>query len=196
MSFANLFWLRRYEEMIEVGEELVLENPNQVQVWYGLARAHLALGNYEQAIYILDQQGLPEKVFVDSRRANGIETLMTFADALNANGQAEMAREYADFVSGIMNRLTLTGAPKAWWPNMYEACGQSIVGEDELALETLERVVESPGLLWYPVLVDSPCFQKFEDEPRYQAVVQSVERRQEILRDRLPDTLQRLGVMQ
>ena len=38
--------------------------------------------------------------------------------------------------------------------------------------------------------------QKFKDEPRYQAVVQSVERRQEILRDRLPDTLQRLRVMQ
>jgi tetratricopeptide (TPR) repeat protein len=196
MSFANLFWLRRYEEMIEVGEELVLENPNQVQVWYGLARAHLALGNYEQAIYILDQQGLPEKVFVDSRRANGIETLMTFADALNVNGQSERAREYADFVSGIMHRLTLTGAPKAWWPNMYEACGQSIVGQDELALETLERVVESPGLLWYPVLVDAPCFRKFADEPRYQAVVQSVEQRQEVLRDRLPDTLQRLRVMQ
>lgn len=196
MSFANLFWLRRYEEMINVGEELVLENPNQVQVWYGLARAHLALGNYEQAIYILDGQDLPEKVFVDSRRANGIETLMTFADALNANGQAEKAHEYADFVAGIMNRLTLTGAAKAWWPNLYKACGLSIVGEDELALETLERVMESPGLLWYPVLVDSPCFQKFENEPRYQAVVQSVERRQEILRDRLPDTLQRLRVMQ
>jgi TolB-like protein/DNA-binding winged helix-turn-helix (wHTH) protein/Tfp pilus assembly protein PilF len=196
MSFANLFWLRRYEEMIEVGEELVLENPNQVQVWYGLARAHLALGNYEQAIYILDQEGLPEKVFVDSRRANGIETLMTFADALSATGQAEKAREYADFVSGIMHGVSSTGAPKAWWPNLYEACGLSIVGEDELALETLERVVESPGLLWYPVLVDAPCFKKFEGEPRYQAVVESIERRQEILRDRLPDTLQRLRVMQ
>ena len=79
---------------------------------------------------------------------------------------------------------------------MYEACGQSIVGQDELALETLERVVESPGLLWYPVLVDAPCFRKFADEPRYQAVVQSVEQRQEVLRDRLPDTLQRLRVMQ
>ena len=194
MSFYNLFWLRRYEEMIEVGEELVLENPNQVRIWYGLARAHLALGNYEQAIYILDQQGLPEKVFVDSRRAPGIETLMTFADALNENEEAEKAHEYAEFVNGIMNRLILTGSPKAWWPNMYEACGLSIVGEDELALETLERVVESPGLLWYPVLVDSPCFQKFKDEPRYQAVVQSVELRQEILRDRLPDTLQRFRV--
>jgi hypothetical protein len=77
---------------------------------------------------------------------------------------------------------------------MYEACARSVLGEDELALEILERVVESPGLLWYPVLVDSPCFRKFKDEPRYQAVVQSVELRQKILRDRLPDTLQRFRV--
>ena len=196
MSFMNLYWLRRYEEMIEVGEELVLENPNQVQVWYGLARAHVALGNYERAIDMLDRQGLPEKVFVDTRRANGIETLMIYADALNANGQTEKAHEYAEFVNGIMSRLILTGSEKAWWPNLYEACGQSILGEDELALETLERVMESPGLLWYPVLVDSPCFKKFKDEPRYQAVVKSVEQRQKILRDRLSDTLQRFRVAQ
>ena len=194
MSFGNLYWLRRYEEMIDVGEELVLDNPNQVQVWYGLARAHVALGNYERAIDLLDRQGLPEKVFVDTRRANGIETLMIYADALNANGQTKKAREYAEFVIGIMSRVILTGAEKAWWPNLYEACGQSILEEDELALEILERVMESPGLLWYPVLVDSPCFQKFKDEKRYQAVVKSVERRQEILRDRLPETLQRFRV--
>lgn len=193
-SFINLYWLRRYEETIEVGEELVFENPNQVQVWYALARAHLALGNAERAIYILASQGLPEKVFVDSRRANGIEALMVYADALKADGQIEKAREYAEFVIGIMSGVIQTGAENAWWPNLYEACGRSILGEDELALELLGRVVESPGLLWYPVLVDSPCFQKFEGEPRYQDVVQSIERRQETLRDRLPDTLQRYKV--
>jgi len=195
-SFTNLYWLRRYEEMIDVGEDLILENPNQVQIWYGLARAHVALGNYEQAIYLLERQGLPERVFVDSRRANGIEVLMIYADALNENGQSEKAHESAEFVAGIMSRLILTGSQKAWWPNMYEACARSVLGEDELALETLERVVESPGLLWYPILVDSPCFQKFKDEPRYQAVVQSVELRQEILRDRLTATLQRFRVVQ
>ena len=195
-SFANLYWLRRYEEMIEVGEDLVLENPNQVQIWYGLARAHLALGDHEQAIYILERQGLPEKVLVDSRRANGIEAMMIYADALNANGQSKKAHESAEFIAGIMSRLILTGSQKAWWPIMYEACARSVLGEDELALETLERVVESPGLLWYPVLVDSPCFQRFKDEPRYQAVVQSVELRQTILRDRLTDTLQRFRVVQ
>ena len=194
-SFSNLYWLRQYAEMIEVGEDLALENPNQVQIWYGLARARLALGDYEQAIYLLERQGLPEKVLVDSGRANGIEAMMIYADALNANGQSKKAHESAEFVAGIMSRLILTGSQKAWWPNMYEACAQSVLGEDELALETLERVVESPGLLWYPILVDSPCFQKFKDEPRYQAVVQSVELRQKILRDRLPDTLQRFRVV-
>ncbi|NNE61949.1 MAG: tetratricopeptide repeat protein, partial [Woeseia sp.] len=194
MSFINLFWLRRYEEMIDVGEDLVLENPNQVQVWYGLARAHLALGNYERAIDMLERQGLPERVFVDSRRANGIETLMTYADALNANGQIDAAHVSAKFVNGIMSRLIVTGSQKAWWPNLYEACGHSILGQDEQALDVLETVKESPGLLWYPVLVDYPCFQKFKDESRYQAVVKSVEQRQQMLRDRLPATLQRFSV--
>jgi len=196
MSFGNLYWLRRYEEMIDVGEDLILENPNQVQVWFGLARAHSALGDYEQAIYLLERQGLPEKVLVDSRRANGIEAMMIYADALNANGQSKKALESAEFVAGIMSRLILTGSQKAWWPIMYEACARSVMGEDELALEILARVVESPGLLWYPILLDSPCFQKFKDEPRYQAVVQSVELRQKILRDRLTDTLQRFRVVQ
>ncbi|NNF61509.1 MAG: tetratricopeptide repeat protein [Gammaproteobacteria bacterium] len=193
-SFINLYWFRRYQEMIEVGSDLALENPNQVQIWYGLARAHLALGDYEQAIYILDRQGLPERVFVDTRRANGIETLMIYADALNANGQFEKAHEFAEFVNGIMSRLRQTGSQNAWWPIMYEACGYSILGEDKLALETLERVMDSPGLLWYPVLVDSPCFRKFKDEKRYKAVVNSVELRQKVLRDRLPETLQRFKV--
>jgi TolB-like protein/tetratricopeptide (TPR) repeat protein/DNA-binding winged helix-turn-helix (wHTH) protein len=195
-SFGNLFWLRQYEEMIEVGEDLVLDNPNQVQIWYGLARAHLALGNFEQAIYVLERQGLPEKVIVDTRRANGLQALMTYADALNVSGQTDKAHEYAEFVSGIMRGVIRTGSEKAWWPNLYEACARSVLGEDALALQSLERVVESPGLLWYPVLVDSPCFQKFKDEPRYQAVVRSVELRQEILRDRLSDTLQRFRVVQ
>jgi TolB-like protein/DNA-binding winged helix-turn-helix (wHTH) protein/Tfp pilus assembly protein PilF len=195
MSFGNLYWLRRYEEMIEVGEELAFENPNQVQIWFGLARAYLALGDAEQAVYLLERQGLPETVFVDTRRANGIEALMTYADALNANGQIEKARESAEFVVFIMSKLIETGSQKAWWPNMYEACARSVLGEDELALDILERVVESPGLLWYPILLDSPCFQKFKGEPRYQAVVQSIELRQKILRDRLTATLQRFRVL-
>jgi len=195
-SFNVLYWERRYEEMIELGEDLVFEHPNQIQLWYGLARAYTATGRFEQAIHVLEQQGLPETVYVDTRRANGTEALMTYADAINATGDVDRAREIADWIAPSMRRLSLTGSEKAWWPNLYEACARSILGEDERALDLLQRVAESPGLVWYPVLVDSLCFQKFSSEPRYTSVVDAVELRQKLLRDRLTATLQRFRVTQ
>ena len=189
-SFSPLYWERRYDEMIDLVEELLLDQSNQVQIWYGLARALVATGQYDQAIYVLRRQNLPENALVDSRRANGVEALVTLADALNENGQPEEARRYALWVAQHMRRLALTGSEKAWWPNLYEACAQSILGEDEIALDRLEVIPDSPGLVWYPVLVDSPCFRKFGNEPRYQAVVQAVEERMKDMRDKVPLTLQ------
>lgn len=194
-GFNVFYWLRRYDEMLDVGEDLSIEHPNQVQIWYGLARGYVATGNYENAIRILERQDIPQHAYVDSRRANGIEALMTYADALNEVGRVDEARDIARWVVAYMRRLSLTGSEKAWWPNLYEACARSVLGEDELALDTLQRVTESPGLLWYPVLVDSRCFRKYSDNLKYQSIVQSVEQRQKILRDRLPATLQRFQII-
>ncbi len=191
-SFNVLYWERRYEEMIELGEELVFDQPNQIQLWYGLARAYNATGQYDQAIYVLQSNGLPEQALVDARRANGVEAMVTFADALNETGQTDRAHEYAAWLAESLARLSDTGAGDSWWPNFYEACSLSILGRDDEALAALERVNNSVGLLWYPHLVDAPCFRKFESEPRYRAVVTAYEDRLGDLRDRLPDTLARL----
>lgn len=191
-AFNVLYWERRYEEMIEHGEELVFEQPNQIQVWYGLARAYVATGRYEQAMYVLQSHGLPQNVFVDSRRANGIEALTTLADALNASGNTELAREYATWLAPMFQRLIDTGSSTAWWPHLYLACTQSLLGNDERALQLLELSVQSPGLLWHPVLLDSTCFQKYQEQPTYIDAVKTIERRQANLRERLPATLQRL----
>jgi len=53
----------------------------------------------------------------------------------------------------------------------------------------------SLGLPWMPLLLDSHCFQRFKNEPRYRAVVANVEQRQERLRERLPTTLREQGVL-
>ena len=193
-AFNVLYWQRRYEEMIEHGEELVFEQPNQEQVWFGLARAYAATGRYEQAAYVLRSRNLPENVFVDSRRGNGIEGLVTLADVLNSLGQVELASEYAAWLAALFQRQIDTGATTAWWPHLYQACARSILGEDEQALELIRRSAESPGLLWYPVLADSICFQKYKEEPVYVDAMKTVERRQAELRERLPATLQRLQV--
>ncbi|MDX1480836.1 MAG: tetratricopeptide repeat protein [Woeseiaceae bacterium] len=190
-GFASLYFSRSYEAFIDLVEDLVLENPNQVQLWYGLARAYAATGAYDQAVYVLERQGLPDNVLAESRRTNGTEALANYTDALKHSGQADRARELAlwlqaHYLSGLNN-----GMRNSWWSNLYLACTLSILDDDDRALETLENVTRNTGLVWYPVLRDQPCFRKFVDEPRYQAVVDWVENRKAELRERLPDTLAR-----
>jgi len=73
---------------------------------------------------------------------------------------------------------------------------QSILGEDAKSLDVLERMVNTHGMPWYPMLRDATCFQKFTDEPRYQSVVASMEKRKQELRQRLPETLARFRVLE
>jgi TolB-like protein/DNA-binding winged helix-turn-helix (wHTH) protein/Flp pilus assembly protein TadD len=189
LGFSPLYYLRRYDEFIDLTEDLVLERPNEVQSWFGLARAYVATGRYEQAINVLQRQGLPDVVFVDSRRSNAIEAMVTLADALNASGDTAQARDLATWLKAHFRAFIDTGGPHSWWPNLYLACAQSILGEDDDSLVSLERMVDTPGLPWYPVLKDEACFQKFADDRRYQAVIATIEDRMADLREGLPDTL-------
>jgi TolB-like protein/tetratricopeptide (TPR) repeat protein len=187
--FDIRYWERRYDDMIQIGEELTFNPPVEIQVWYGLARAHAAVGNFDTARYLLESTSLPENAYVASRRANGMEASVTLADSLHQLGEIERARELAAWLASSFSSLSDTGAGDSWWPNLYEACLLSILDEDSDALETLERVNNSIGLLWYPVLMDAPCFRKYKDNRRYQTVVRNYEERLEMLRERLPDTL-------
>lgn len=195
-DFSILYWERRYEEMIELGEELVLDQPNQVQLWFGLAHAYNAIGDFGQAIYVLENQHLPENLYVDSRQGKAIEASVTLADALNASGQQDRAQELAIWLRSFFQAIKSTGGENGWWPNLYESCLQSILGEDEKSLDLLERMVDTVGLPWYPMLKDATCFQKFAEEPRYQSVVSSMEKRMQDLRQRLPETLARFRVIE
>lgn len=190
-AFSPLYYERRYDEFIDLTEELVLDMPGEIQLWYGLGRAYLATGQYEQAIYALQSQGIPEKVTIDARRSNAIEAMVTLADAMKAVGETETAHDLAVWLVRHFNTFNDTGAPYPWWSNLYLSCSLSILGEDAGALDAIERLVDAPGLPWYPVLKDALCFQKFVEEPRYLAVVDSIERRMADLRERLPDTLVR-----
>jgi len=195
-NFNILYWERRYEEMIELGEELVLDQPNQVQLWFVLARAYNAIGNFDQAIYVLENQHLPENLYVDSRQGKIIEASVTLADALNASGQQDRAHELAKWLRSFFQAIKSTGGENGWWPNLYESCLQSILGEDAKSLDLLEGMVDTLGLPPYPLLKDATCFQKFAEEPRYQSVVSSIEKRMQDLRQRLPETLARFRVVQ
>lgn len=193
-----LFWEQNYEELIDLGEELAIDQPNQIQIFFVLARAYVATGRYEQAIYVLQRQGLPQNVFVESRRANAVEAMVTLAEAYLAIGKEERAHELADWLAIHFEDALNNGFDKSWWPAMWLSCTRAILGDDQQALDLLERAVEAPGLLWYPVIQDFYCFQRFKSksDPRYTAAVAAYEKRLAALRNRLPDTLARFQAMQ
>lgn len=191
-AFNLLYWERRYSEMIEAGEDLIFEQPGQPQIWYGLARAALATGQHDLAIRYLHRQDIPARSFNENRRANDNEALVTLADAYKASGDSERATEMASWFKPYLETMLNTGGDRTWWPHLYLACVNSILDDDDAALQSLENMVDAHGIPWYPLLVDEPCFRRLSGQPRYQAVVARIERKMASLRERLPLTLERL----
>ncbi len=54
---------------------------------------------------------------------------------------------------------------------------------------SVARTENSPGLVWYPLLVDSPCLQRYADDIRYVQVVNSVEERMLTLQEEVHESL-------
>ena len=188
-SFNLLYWERRYEEMIELGEELVFDTPHQTQVWYGLARAYAATGRVEQTLNALKGRGLPDHALVEVRRPSDLEALINYTDSLNVAGQQDRAQELAHWIIDHYLKSRANGMERSWFADLAISCSLSILGRDEEALAELERVLRSNGMPWYPVIRDQPCFKRFAGSARYDAVIDQLEQRKTELRDRLPDTL-------
>lgn len=191
-AFNLLYWEQRYDEMIELGDELIFDFPGQPQIWYGMGRAFAATGRYKQAIDYLTRQNVPARAMSENRRANDEEALVSLAGALKAVGQLEHAHELAGWFRPYLVTMLATGAEDAWWPYLYLACVDSILGDRGTALASLERMQDTHGMPWYPLLADAPCFRELAHSPTYAATLRWVEDKQADLRLRLPDTLARL----
>jgi len=154
-----LFLMRRYEELIDQAEFMVIERPQDVDLRYLLAFAYNATGQFESAIHILSTTGQPDTML------------------------EERVRSAAD-TEGFFAR----------WNKAYGACGLAVMGQDDKALEMLQRIEDSPRLPWVPVIMDSFCFQRYAENPAYQALIQFVEERQAAKRKQLPFTLAKFNV--
>jgi hypothetical protein len=115
-------------------------------------------------------------------------------DALHQIGEHALAQEYAEWSRDHMQTQFDTGGGLDWWANAYQACAFEVLGERERALVRIERIPDSPGLIWMPLILDTHCFRRLADEPRYQAVVAALERRMAELRAAVPAALARWGM--
>jgi TolB-like protein/Tfp pilus assembly protein PilF len=185
-----LLLMRRYEDLIDQAEFMVIEQPQDVKLRYWLAFAYNATGQFESAIHILSTTGQPD-TFLEQRvrSAADIEGYFALVNALAGAGQTSMAKELAGFFEA-----ELWDAIPDWWNKAYGACSLAVMEQDDKALETLQRIKDSPRLPWLPVILDSLCFQRYAENPAYQELIQLVEERQAAKRKQLPSTLAEFDV--
>lgn len=188
-SVGLLFKMRRYEKFIDAAQLLMIEQPDDILLRYLLGFAYNATGQYALAVHVLRSTGLPKTVHDEVRQAADLEAHLWLAEAIKGAGDIELARELANW---SIDQGTLLN--DSWWVNIMDGCYRSLLGDDETALRGIDRTIKSVRLPWDNMLRDSPCFQRYTDEPRYQAVVRHFEARRAELLERLPATLAEYGV--
>lgn len=171
----------------------MIEEPDDVEIRYLLARAYDATGAYESAIYVLSSTGLPDSILNDQGRSvSEIEAFMTLTNALIASRLPEAVE------LGLSLAKWNEEVPPWWgdigWIALYRSCNRAVLGRHEDALELLPRIKESRRLAPIAVLRDSSCYQQYAEEPVYLDVVRDQEERRAQLREMLPATLAEFGV--
>jgi TolB-like protein/tetratricopeptide (TPR) repeat protein len=184
-----LFHARRYEDMLDIAEQLIIEEPYDLQLRVTMANAYNAVGQFDFAMLMLTPTGLPESVREGFRSSTEWNGLIAMMNALHGAKEIEMARELAQFALdyGVVEDFD-------WYWNLHTACQLAVLEQDDRARDRLEHMQNGTHLAWDPILRDSPCFERYQDDPVYQATVRYFDERREMLRERLPITLAEFGV--
>ncbi len=186
-----LLRMRRYDEMIDEAELVMIEDPTNMDIRFMLAFAYTATDRFESALRILRSTGLPDTVLEDRVRSYqelwGYITLMNTLAAIGTDEALELSRELAEAFD------------RTWWGDISsiivgKTCTYSLLGRHEEALDLFPQLKESRRLNWYGTLRDSWCFRRYAEEPEYLEAVHHFEERRKQLREQLPSTLAEFGV--
>jgi tetratricopeptide (TPR) repeat protein len=190
------FWLRRrYDELIDLAQIVVIDHPEDLTAKYHLAFAYNAIGDFANARYLLERMGMPVSPDIDPGNPIFVQANVSYVDALQSlGGNESRIDQIAKERIATDLKAVAAGHAKSWWVNVLNACTRAQLGDYPEALALLERAVDAQGLIWSPLLQDSPCFKRVATEPRYKAAIDHLEERREQLRERLPATLKEYGV--
>lgn len=187
-----LFRMRRYQELIDSAEYLMIEDPSDINIRYLLAFAYNATGQFESALHVLSTTGLPDSVLQGGGRSvTELEAFVTLMNALAGIGTEEtmeLARSLADYYEGGPWHGDMA------WVAPYKSCSLILLDRREDALQMLPRAKESEQLILEPFLRDSWCFLQIGGDPVYLDLLEDQEQRRARLREKLPATLAQSGV--
>ncbi len=185
-----LFKLRRYEEMIDEAELLMIDYPGDFQLRAYLGYAYNVMERFDDAERIITTSGVLS-VFSQVRRGTAdTDAFSVLIDAAYGKGEIDKARGLTEWRLAKYYEANSSD----WWIAFETACKNVILDNDDEARRLLRRVLESNHLPWEPMLKDHQCFKRFADDPDYLAVVKHFDDRRTLLRTRLPATLAEYGV--
>ena len=193
-GMGQLFWERRYAELVELGEELMFEAADSKDVALLLAFGYSAMGRQEEAIATLEDLGLPGTVLAESRRADELHAMNTYIGALQAVGRVDEARELASWQREMNLRMMQLANSHVWASLLSLACTEAVLGNPQAALVFLETMEAEGVYPWLPWLSDWSCFDGLKNDPRYLNVVAANEEHLAQLRAALPETLAKYGL--
>lgn len=185
-----LYKMRRYEEMIDEAELLMIDYPEDMQLRVYLADAYTAIGDFDAAIRIIRTSGLLDSLANGWRGTEEWDAFTTLTNAAYASGEVDEARQLASWAQYEHYR----SSSSYWWVALGDACLFAILGDDDAARQLLTHAQRSNQLAWEPMLKDAQCFKRFANDPTYQATVQHYDGLRAMVRARLPVTLAAYGV--
>lgn len=190
-SLGLLFKMRNYLQLIDEGEFLMIEEPEDITLRYLLAFSYNATGQFEKAVWMLRSAGLPDIVMPDTKQAADYEAFIYLVDALDGLGESETARELAIWAVNDKEHASNS----AWWINLYNSCAYALYGADDEVKKRFDIIAESARLPWNGMIRDLRCLQRFTDDPGYQAMLRRVDERRASLLEQLPATLREFAVV-
>jgi len=194
-GIGYLFWQRRYEELVELGQDLMFdEEAYQPDAGFLVAFAESALGDPAAAVAELEAAGLPGTAQSESRRASEIQAMNTYAGALDAIGRHTDALAVANWLLEFNGSLMAVEGAGGWLPRLSTACALSVLGRNDEAIGWIRTLPEIKTLTWLPMLQDLACFDGLVDEPAYRAALEALQARIAALRNKLPGTLEQRGL--
>lgn len=191
-GLALLLRMRRYEELIDQAEFLMIEDPSDIVIKYMLAFAYQATSQYESALHILSSTGLPDTALNDQiRSAHEHWAFLTLINALAGAGTEETLE--------LANSLAEYNDMAAWHGDMgsiatARSCTLAILGRHAEARQLMPRMKESGRLVSKYLLQDAWCFRQYAETPEYLEALRDQDDRRARLREILPATLTEFGV--
>ncbi|HKX54497.1 MAG TPA: hypothetical protein VJN01_00240, partial [Xanthomonadales bacterium] len=193
-GMARLFWQQRYQELADLGEMQSIDFPGDLDITFARAFALSALGQHQPAVDLLEAAGLPGTAGHESRRANELHAMYIYFSALRAAGKVAEAESVAESHIAFNEKFLRAGASDGWVPLLSAACAYAVINDEQTALQLLEDMVKIDAIPRLPWLQDLACFDDYQNKPRYQAVVATVEAKITAVRERIPAALARHGL--